>query len=105
MWLLNVQQKIENDAISARIKEQLGVQKVDGIMKCNGRLTHASIPEEATISILLPRIHNLTKLIIPVSHIRVFRNGVRATLVEVRSIYCIRERRSKVQQIIRDCTQ
>ena len=74
-------------------------------MGCNRRLAYADISEEAKVPILLPREHDMTRLIIQASHARVFHSRARATLAEVRPIYWAYKGRSKVKQVFRICTQ
>ena len=103
LWIMTAQKEFDNDPNFASTKQNLGVQSVEGIMRCHGRLSNAELPEEAKVPILLPREHQLTRLIIQASHERVFHGGVRPTLAEVRSVYWICKGRSKVKQVIRDC--
>ena len=68
MWLLVAQKDIEHDAKFPSMKENLGVQRVDGIMSCNGRLAHANISKEAKVPILLSGEHRLRRLLMQASH-------------------------------------
>ena len=73
---MTAQRDFDSDPTFANTKQRLGVQSVEGIMRCHGRLTNTELPEEARIPIFLPREHHLTRLIIQASHERVFHGGV-----------------------------
>lgn len=64
---------------------------------------HANISLSAKHPILLPRDHYLTSLIVRRAHERVFHNGTKETLIEVRSDYWIIKGRSLVRKLIHHC--
>lgn len=72
-------------------------------MWCGGRLQNASMSFSSKHPILLPKKHHLTLLIVQSAHRRVQHNGVRETLVEVRSKYWIIQGRSFVKAVIHGC--
>ena len=72
--------------------------------RCGGRLHHTNIPLSTKHPILLPREHPLTSLIVRRAHERVFHNGIKETLTEVRSAYWIIKGRSLVRKLIHQCT-
>ena len=76
---------------------------LQGLWRCRGRIQHANIPYDTKHPILLPREHPLTKLIILHSHERVYHNGLKETLTEIRSQYWIPKGRSLVQKILHHC--
>ena len=67
-------------------------------------MQNADISYSAKHPILLPRSHPFTALIVHDAHRRVFHNGVKETLTEVRSKYRIVKGRSPTRTIIHRCT-
>lgn len=71
-------------------KSQLGLfQDPDGLWRCEGRLHHARIPYITKFPVLLPSNHYLTRLFVLKAHTRVFHNGVKEMLTELRSHFWI----------------
>lgn len=62
------------------------------------------MPPSTKHPFLLPRDHHLTSLIVRRAHERVFHNGTKETLTEVRSGYWIVKGRSLVRKLIHHCT-
>lgn len=60
-----------------------------GLWRCGGRLTNAEIPYTTKHPVLLPRSHPLTTLIVRDAHDRVWHNGVKETLREIRRKFWI----------------
>ena len=75
----------------------------DGVWRCGGRLANAEIPYASRCPILLPADHPITPLIVRQAHERVMHNGVKETLVEVRTKYWIPRGRRVTRAIIHQC--
>ena len=75
----------------------------DHIIRCEGRINKASVPEHAKQPILLPPRHPLTELIILESHKVVHHNGIGDTLNCVRERFWILRGRKAVKRIVRKC--
>lgn len=76
----------------------------EGILRCRGRLDKAAnLPYSTKHPILLPSNHPLTDLYINQAHARVYHNGIKETLTEVRSRFWIIRGRSAVKKIINEC--
>lgn len=76
----------------------------DEVLRCRGRIGNAeSVSYGAKYPILLPSDHPLTVLYIKTAHFRVFHNGVKDTLTELRSRFWIIKGRSTVKQVLYDC--
>ena len=76
----------------------------NGIWRCGGRLTNATLPYSTKHPILLCKDHPLTALIVHKAHLRVMHDGVKETLTELRTQYWIVKGRSFVRKIIHQCT-
>ena len=70
----------------------------EGILLCDSRIPNYN-------PILLPRAHQLTKLIVNASHRRVLHYGVSATMADVRERFWVPQLRSLVKKIIRNCNR
>ena len=103
LWLEEIQREFDKDPKFQKIRENLGVKKIEGFYRCQGRMQNANIPEYTRMPILLPREHYLTRLIILASHERVFHCRTEQTLAELRNKYWVCRGRSKVKQVVKDC--
>ena len=74
-----------------------------GILRCQSRLKHASILEQCTKPILLPKCHHVSKLLVIYCHEKVMHDGVRETLNLLRQRYWIPRARESVKGILRKC--
>ena len=78
------------------------LQDPQGRWRCEGRIHNANLPYSTRFPVLLPN-HHFTKLIVLHAHERVFHNGVKETLTEIRSQYWITNGRTVVQRLIHSC--
>ena len=74
-----------------------------GIWRCGGRFQNADIPYATKYPILLPRDHFFTVLVVRDAHSRVFHNGVKETLTEVRSKFWIMLGQSMTRAVVNKC--
>lgn len=75
-----------------------------GILRCRGRIGNASNLSYSTkYPVILPGDHHLTTLYVLQAHARVFHNGVKETLTELRSRFWVIKGRSVVKQILHQC--
>ncbi len=87
-----------------QLENQLGIfTDTDGLIRCGGRLKNADLPYKSKYPILLPRDSYLTELIIKNCHMQVYHNGVKETLLQLRSRFWIVKGRQKVKKILRNC--
>ena len=104
LWIIQSQSKLMQDKQFDKWKKQFGLfLDQTGIWRCGGRLGNADILYGTKHPILLSKQHFLTKLIVRNAHERVMHNGVKDTLTEVRSKFCIVKGRSFIKWIIRKC--
>ena len=75
------------------------------VWRCEGRLTNVELPYEVKNPVLLPREHPFTELQVLEAHNRVFHDGVKETLTELRSKFWIPRARSLVRRLIHQCVQ
>ena len=86
------------------LKQQLGLYSGDhGLLRCKGRLQNASIPFDAKHPIILPADHYFTVLIIDNCHMRTLHNGVKETLIELKSRFWVTKGRQTVRRVISKC--
>ena len=104
LWIREVQSALVSDRKFVTWKKQFGLfQDDDAIWRCQGRISKADIPFSAKHPIMLHKSHYLTKLFIVQAHQRVFHNGVKETLTELRSRFWIVKGRAVVRQIVHLC--
>jgi hypothetical protein len=104
LWFRYVQNSVKVDPHISDITKSLGLYTDnEGIMRCTGRLRKSNLSMEAKFPIILPRLHHLTNLIIIAAHEKVFHNGLKETLTQLRSRFWIIKGRQKVKQVIRPC--
>ena len=100
----SVQNELKSESGFEKRAESLGLyEDEDGFLRCKGRIGKAKIPFTTRFPILLPREHHVTELIIREAHEKVYHNGVKETLAEVRSRYWIVKGRQIVKKLIRRC--
>lgn len=75
----------------------------NGIIRVGGRLKNADMSYETRHPALLPRSHDLTKLIIRREHIRNLHSGLQATLHAVQQRFWPLAARSAVRGVVRGC--
>ena len=87
-----------------KITRQLGVFKdKDGLLRCKGRLNNSSLDPAARNPILITRNHSLPNFIVMRSHENVLHNGVKETLVDLRSCFWIVKCWQLVKRIVHTC--
>lgn len=88
------------------LTRNLGVFKdVDGVLRCEGRLTHSDLSYDAKHPILLPKDCDYSNEIIKNIHEGNYHVGVPHTLSLIRQKYWIPQGRAQVQKIIGKCPQ
>ena len=87
-WIQEMQCSLSGNPKFAAWKRQFTLfTDKSGVWRCGGRLTNADLPFETRHPILLDSQHPLTTLIVLDAHARVKHDGVRETLMELRSRY------------------
>ena len=78
----------------------------DGLIRCLTRLNSANIPESTSKPVLLPKDHQVTKLIILDQHEKTkHAYGVDYTLSEVRRRFWIPSGRQQIKKVLKTCRQ
>ena len=104
LWVIDAQQSLKESRHFKGWKTQLNLfLDPSGVWRCGGRLHNAQISYSAKFPILLPSNHHFTTLVIRKAHNRVFHNGVKETLTELRSNYWVLRGRAVVRQYIYHC--
>ena len=87
-WIKGLQDTLSRESNFKKRAESLGVFKdKEGIMRCRGRIGRSAVAFESKFPVLLPTNHAVTSMIIREAHEKVFHNGVKETLAEVRSAF------------------
>ena len=73
------------------------------ILRCKGRIENALLSNDVKFSVLLPRVHWFTRLVVLKAHDDILYGGVRETLAEVRQKFWIPQGRRIVKSKIRSC--
>lgn len=98
--ILSVQSKIDQKNLT-NPERQLGLYKDEqGLVRCKGRLNNSDLNVETRNPILLPRDHPLTTLVIRQCHSNVLHNGVKETLLELRSRFWVVKGRSYIHALL-----
>ena len=79
------------------------IDPVDGLLKVDGRLAHAELPEQTRHPIILAPDHRLTRLIIADAHHSIHHAGVEHTLATVRTRYYLPQGRRAIRRAIVAC--
>ena len=104
LWICNLQRKFSSSVEFNKTKESLGVYvHEDGYLRCKGRLNRGKLPFDTKLLILIPNSHHFTDLVVESAHEKVYHNGVRETLLEIRSKYWIPKGRQTVNRILSKC--
>lgn len=104
LWVKEAQTNLVKCAQFNDWKKQLDLfMDPEGVWRCGGRLSNVDVPYTTRHPILLPRDHPLTELQVLQAHARVFHNGIRGTLTEVRARYWILKGRSLVKRVLHNC--
>ena len=104
LWIRDIQREAEQQRNWKDLQQQLGLYKdEDGVIRSRGRLANSLLPDGAKFPILLPREHNLTKLIVEQCHKEVQHGGVKETLTQIRSRFWITRGRQLVRKILFQC--
>ena len=105
LWIKECQSTIVQDTKFESWKIQLGLFfDSNGLWRCGGRLSNASLPYSAKHPILLSKRHPFSILVVKHAHERVLHNGVKETLAEIRMRYWIPQGRSFVRQTLFHCS-
>ena len=98
------QAKMTSESGFEKRSESLGLYEDDeGFIRCRGRIGKAKIPFVTRFPLILPRDSAFTELIIREAHEKVFHNGVKETLAQVRSAYWIVKGRQLVKKVLKRC--
>ena len=74
-----------------------------GIVRCQGRVSNAQLPNSSKPPILLPSHSHFTELLILQRHLQVLHNGIGETLNAIRETHWIVKGRATVKKVLRRC--
>ena len=104
LWIQIAQSTLREEPHYESWKNQLGFfTDNEGLLRCKGRLKNAGLPYTTQFPLILPQNHPLTILLVRQAHEKVFHNGVKETLTQLRSKYWIIKGRSTVKSFIKRC--
>lgn len=96
----------ESKGNKTHLSHNLGLFKdTDGIIRCEGRLTHSDLSFDAKHPILLPKNCEFTEKIIKEIHDKNLHVGVPHTLSLIRQKYWIPQGRAQVKRILSRCAR
>ena len=88
MWIKANQLKLKDTCEFNNVIKQLNIfEDEKGILRVKGRLNNANVPWETKAPIVLDKNHRLTYLLVLYYHLKVYHNGVKQTLNELRALY------------------
>ena len=86
LWIFDLQKTFSSSVEFNKRKEPLGVyEHEDGYLRCKDRLGRGKLPFDTKLPILFPNSHHFTDLVVQSAHEKVYHNGIRETLLEIRS--------------------
>ena len=105
IWTKMVRTEIEESPNYPQLVKQLNTVKIDGIMRCKGRLQFSELSFESQIPALLPK--GYADLVVKEAYNVVLHGLVNTTLAEVRQRYWIPKGRQVCKKIItcKDCAK
>lgn len=77
----------------------------DGIMRSRGRIQRSSVGYDMKHPIILPKDHNLSKLIVKDAHVKTLHGGPQLMLNYIRSKYWIIHIQGLIRQILKNCVK
>ncbi len=77
----------------------------DGLIRCNGRIHNARVPEITKFPYLLPANDIFTKLVVMDAHSHLSHSGLNATVVHIRQQFWIPTIRQCIKKILHKCVQ
>ena len=99
-----MQRELSKSSEFEQWKRQLGLSADErGIIRCRGRIDNANVPHTAKFPVLISSEHHITTLIIKECHNKVGHNGVKETLVQLRSRFWVIRGRQVVRKTIFLC--
>ena len=104
LWLKSIQVAMTLESGYIKGNNSLGVfQDEKGHLRCKGRIGKAKIEFDTKFPLLIPANIYYTELVIRSAQEKVYHDGVKETLAEVRSVYWIVKGRQTVKRIIKRC--
>ena len=103
LWVKESQRHLIQHKDFRTWKQQFDLFLDDGVWRCRGRISNAEVPYSTKHPTLLCKAHHFTHLVVRDAHKRVFHNGVKETLTEIRSKFWIAKGRQFVRQVLHKC--
>ena len=109
MWVKSVQrssfeselQSLRGQSVVTLLQKQLNLfLDKEGIIRCQGRIDHSTVPEGSETPILMPTCHHFTELLIMYKHNQVFYDGICETLNLILETHWIRRGREAVKRVL-----
>jgi len=104
LWIIEAQIQLTQERHFEDWRKQYDVFRDDkGVLRCRGRLGNCELQYGTKHPIILSKQHHLALLIVRQAHEKVFHNGVKDTLTEVRAKHWIVKGRSLVRSVVLNC--
>ena len=109
MWIKSVQrssfdsklQSFGGHSVASLLQKQLNLfLDKEGVIRCQGRIDHSTVPESSKTPILMPKRHHFTELLIMHRHNQVFHDGICETLNLIRETHWIKRGREAVKRVL-----
>jgi hypothetical protein len=102
--IISAQIELKGQSNFRQLVKNLGLKTEEGILRYQGRLLNSDLDIDSKKTIILPRNHHLTRLIVEEGHRKVHHGCVKATLAEVRSKFWVPKGRQYVKKLLSKCT-
>ena len=103
-WIKEVQQSLKCKEKFGSWKQQLSLFEDErGVVRCQGRLGNSELTNSAKYPILLDTSHHFTTLVVWSCHNRIMHGGVKETLAELRSNFCVVRGRYFIRKLLFKC--
>ena len=100
----DVDQEVAGHSVATLLQKQLNLfLNEEGVIRCQGRIDHSTVPESNKTPILMPKRHHFTELLIMHRHNQVFHDGIHKTLNLIRETHWIRRGREAVKRVLCKC--
>ena len=106
MWIrTNQEYLLQSKEITDLRKTFMTFADEKGIFRLRSRISNSKESYDVKNPIMLDRSHRLTELLILYFHAKVYHNGVKQTLGELRATFWVSKARSLVKRILRNCVK
>ena len=104
LWICDLQKTFLSSVKFNKTKKSLGVyEHEDRYLRCKGWLGKEKLLFDTKLPILLPNFHHFAYLVAQSAHEKLYQNGIKETLLEIRSKYWIPKVSQTIKRILNKC--